>query len=153
MNVRLGILFAAAAALAATPAVADPDKLYVLLGSHHVDVQPGYQPFVEVNPGVMAFYEQDGFDLVFGAYRNSFGKMSVSVAASKTLFQGRNASLAVFAGAAIYPGNGANFAVHAGDLVPMIGITVELGPTFLSVLPGDGASHDAMVAYGLKFEF
>ena len=145
--------FACFAALSATPAVADPEKLYLLLGSHHVDTQPGYQPFVEVNPGVMAFYAQDDFDLVFGAYRNSFGKMSVSVAASKTLFQGRDASLSVFAGAAIYPGNGQNFAIHAGDLVPMIGVTVELGPTFISVLPGDGASHDAVVAYGLKIEF
>lgn len=147
------VILAAIAGTVAVPSMAEPSKIYVLLGSHHANVQPGYQPFVETNPGLFAFYPQDNFDIVIGAYRNSFGKLSASVAASKTLLQGKNASLSVFAGAAIYPGNGSNFAVHAGDLVPIVGVTIEVGPTFATILPGDGKSHDAVLAYGIKINF
>lgn len=141
------------AILAATPAMADPDKVYVLLGSHHTNMQPGYEPFVETNPGLMVLFERDNFDMVVGGYQNSFGKMSASVAAQKTLLKGRNAQLSAFAGVALYPGNGDNFLIHAGDLVPIIGLTVEVGPVFATILPGDGKSHSAVVAYGLKVEF
>lgn len=136
-----------------SPAPAGPDKIYVLLGSNHLNMQPGYQPFIETNPGLLALYEQDSFDLVLGAYQNSFGKISASVAAQKTLIKGKYTQLSAFAGVAIYPGNGENFAIHAGDLVPMIGLTVEVGPAFATILPGDGTSHAAVIAYGFKVDF
>jgi hypothetical protein len=147
------IVPAVALCLAATPAAADPDRWYVMLGSHHVNTQAGYQPFEESNPGLFALWKGQRFDTIAGIYRNSFGRMSASVAASKTIIDTHHADLSVFAGAALYPGNGENFLIHAGDVVPIVGVNIQIDRTLITILPGDGKSHDAVVALGFEVGF
>lgn len=146
---------AALCAALATPAAADfrPDRWYAMIGSNHVNTRPGYQPFNETNPGLFALWQGQRLDTIAGIYRNSFGRTSVSLAAQKTLIGGEHAALSVFAGAALYPGNGENFALHLGDVVPVIGINLQAGPALITVLPGDGKSHDAVVALSLEIGF
>lgn len=139
--------------LSAAPAFAEPDRWYVMLGSHHINTQAGYAPFEEVNPGIFALWEGQRIDTIAGVYRNSFGRVSVSLAAQKTIIDTPYADLSVFVGAALYPGNGDNFMIHAGDVVPIAGVNIQVGRALITVVPGDGRSHDAVAAISFEIGF
>lgn len=135
--------------LTATSAQADPDRISMLIGSHHIGAT---QHFQESNPGVfMTWEDRGGFDLSFGSYQNSYGKQSIAATAALPILRGENADLSVFVGVALYPGDGRNFAVHAGDLVPIGGLQLRVGNVFVQAMPGDGRIVDGIVSFGMTW--
>lgn len=128
-------------------AQADPDRISLLLGSHHVDAKAQFEGR---NPGVFLTWEdRGGLDWSLGAYRNSYGRNSVAATVALPVVIGRDAELALFAGAALYPGDGRDFAMQWGDLVPLVGLQLRAGHLFVQVIPSDGAATDAIISFGL----
>lgn len=134
-----------AVALMATPALAAPDRVSILLGSNHVGATDHFE---EVNPGVFLTWDW----LTVGAYRNSYGKASVAVTGALPLIKWKTGELSAFAGVALYPGDGRRFAVHAGDVVPVGGLQLRQGNMFMQVIPSDGKAVDAIVSFGMTFD-
>lgn len=134
-----------AVALMATPALAAPDRVSILLGSNHVGATDRFE---EVNPGVFLTWDW----LTVGAYRNSYGKASVAVTGALPLIKWKTGELSAFAGVALYPGDGRRFAVHAGDVVPVGGLQLRQGNMFMQVIPSDGKAVDAIVSFGMTFD-
>lgn len=128
---------------------AGPDRVSLLLGSHHVDAK---YDFNERNPGVFLTWERSRVDWTVGVYDNSFGKPSVAVTAALPVTQWERGEVSLFAGLALYPGDGRYFAVHAGDVVPIGGLQVRHGNVFMQVIPSDGVITDAIVSFGLTFQ-
>lgn len=143
------IVFSALFALV-SPAQADPDRVSVLLTSHHVAAK---QSFEKVNPGIFLTWEDRAFGLDYsvGAYRNSYGRGSVAGIAALPLWQRDNTQVALFAGVGLYPKDGRNFGVHAGDFVPLVGIQIRHRNLFLQAMPGDGKYAAAVISMGLTF--
>lgn len=141
----------ASLALVSTPAIAGPDSVAILLGSHHV----GASGFEEVNPGVFLSWHGAAFggrvDLGFGAFRNSYGDGSVSVNATYPLMRTPEWGIDVFAALALYPGEGDQFAVSFGDVVPVAGLQGRWRNFFVQAIPGGGGDVDATLTYGLIF--
>ena len=131
----------------ATPAIADPDRVSILLGSQHPGADVSYE---QINPGIFLTWEDRalGLDYSVGAYRNSYGRASVAATAALPVIDRGQFQAAVFGGLALYPGDGDQFAVHAGDVVPIAGIQARLGHGFVQIMPGNGM---AVVAFGLTF--
>lgn len=135
-------------ALLVAPASAQ-DRASVLLGSAHVGAM---QSFEERNPGLILTWEdRAGLDLSFAAYRNSYGRGSVAALAALPVIRWRRGEAALVAGLAWYPQDGRRFPLHAGDVVPLAGISLRHGHAFALILPGDGNSTDATIAFGLTF--
>lgn len=134
----------------AVAAAAGPDRLSVLLGSHHV----GGSGFDGRNPGLFLTWEErgPGFDLTLGAYRNSYGRGSVVATAALPVLRWREGALSLFAGAAWYPGNGRNFRVQVGDLVPIGGVQIRHRNVFVQILPSDGRHTRAVIAGGITYQ-
>lgn len=131
----------------AAPAHAGPDRVSILTGSRHIGTD---YPFQEVNPGLFLTWEDRAFGLDYslGAYRNSFGKLSVAATAALPLIDRDRFQIALFGGLAIYPGDGDKFLISAGDAVPVAGLQARYGNGFVQIMPGDGM---AIVAFGLTF--
>lgn len=140
-------LAAALASVLATPAMAEPDRVSILLGSRHPGASVTYE---QVNPGIFLTWEDRAFGLDYsaGVYRNSYGRASVAATAALPIIERGQFQAAVFGGLALYPGNGDDFAVHAGDMVPIAGLQARMGNAFVQVMPGDGM---AVVSFGLTF--
>lgn len=134
----------------AVPAQADPDRVSVLLTSHHASAR---QRFEEVNPGLFLTWENRalGLDYSLGAYRNSYGRVSVAATAAWPIWQRQNTQVALFAGVALYPRDGGRFAVHAGDWVPLAGVQMRHRNLFFQAMPGDGRFARGVVSMGLTF--
>lgn len=134
----------------AAPAEAGPDRVSILLGSHHTEDYA----WEEANPGLFLTWEGGAFGLDFsvGAYRNSFGEPSVAALAGKDLVAWQGGAGSLFCGAAWYPGNGQNFLIHAGDLVPLCGLQLRHGPMFAQLLPGKIEPPELILSYGLTFQ-
>lgn len=98
MNGRVFLL----AALLAAPAMADPDRVSILLGSQHLGAALAFE---QVNPGVFVTWEDRalGLDLSVGAYRNSYGRGSVAALAALPVLEWPAGQVAVFGGLALYP--------------------------------------------------
>lgn len=134
-----------------SPAWSDPDRISVLLGSHHVDARTEFE---QRNPGLFLTWEdRGGLDLSVGAYRNSYGRTSVAATAAIPIWTVRDAQLSLFAGVALYPEDGRNFAVHWGDLVPVGGVQMRAGDIFTQIIPSDGAATDAIISFGITKPF
>lgn len=133
--------------LLATPAVSDPDRVSILLGSRHI----GASGFQEVNPGVFVTWE-GRVDTTVGVYHNSYGRTSVAVTAAVRVHEWQGGALSLFAGAAHYPGDGRNFRVSVGDVVPLVGVQIQYGNTFAQIIPMDGKPVNAVVSFGVTFE-
>ena len=128
-------------------AVADPDRLSFLLGSYHASPA---QEFEEFNPGVFLTWEGQ-VDTTVGLFRNSYGRAALSATADWTLYERDRFAFSVFAGAAYYPGDGDRFRIHLGDLIPLAGLQARFGPTFVQLLPSDGAQTDGVLTFGVTF--
>lgn len=135
--------------LAASPAHADPDRISILLGSHHFGTD---LPWQQSNPGLFATWEGERLDWSLGAYRNSYDRLSVAATVALPIWARGQAEVSLFAGVALYPKDGRNFAVHLGDVVPIGGVQLRMGHVFAQVMPGDGQTVKAVVATGLTFE-
>lgn len=132
-----------------TPALAEPDRVSILVGSYHIN--PGSE-FDESNPGLFLTWEEAGggpLNVSVGAFENSYGRGAAAVLASYPFFENDTIELSVFGGVAHYPEDGRNFAVSIGDVVPLAGVQMQIGPTFFQFLPGDGNEADAVVSFGL----
>lgn len=153
----------------AGPAHADwqPDRVSVLMGTHHAFEIPmtaaltGDHDWTEVNPGVFLTWEGKhdaplgALDWSVGAYRNSFGDLSIAAVASLDLIEWEargGGALGVFAGLAHYPDTGQHFAVHWGDVVPLGGVQLRQGNLFVQVLPGKFEPLSPIVSFGLTFD-
>lgn len=135
--------------LSANPVLAGPDRISVLMGSHHAN--PG-QSFEEFNPGVFLEWRSGGrHSYSVGAYRNSYGRGTVAAGVNYPILQRGAFQADIFAGAAHYPREGRTFAISAGDVVPMLGLRLRYRALYLLTLPGDGKVADFVVGYGLSF--
>jgi ribosomal protein L24E len=135
--------------LAPWPADAGPDRVSILLGSHHTEDYA----WEEANPGVFLTWEDGSFGLDYslGAYRNSFGTGSVAAIAGLELMAWEEGAASAFCGAAWYPGNGQHFLIHAGDVVPLCGLQLRQGPIFAQLMPGKVEPPELILAFGLTF--
>lgn len=131
----------------AGPAVAEPDRLGIHLGSFHAGATGEFE---EVNPGLFLSWERPGgVTYSVGAYRNSYGRGSVAATVAKTILRSKTAGLDVFAGLAHYPGNGQNIRHAIGDVVPLVGLKMHYRQLFVNVMPGDGDAVDAIFSFGI----
>jgi hypothetical protein len=142
---RLSVL-ATVAALSAGPAAADPDRLSILLGSYHIGPA---EEFEEINPGIFLTWEGDTFDTTAGLFRNSYGRGALAITAAYPFYETGELQLSALLGAAYYPENGRNFRYHLGDVVPLGGLQLRLGPVFVQTFPGDGDEADGLLSFGL----
>lgn len=142
------LLLALTATFFASAADANPDRVSVLIGSHHAGAR---QHFEEANFGAFLTWEGQRVDWSVGAYRNSYGKGSVAVMAAVPVFTSGKVEVALFGGLALYPENGRTFPIHVGDVVPLGGIQIRAGNLFVQAIPGDGKAADAIISFGLSF--
>lgn len=146
----------AAAVLAmAPPAAADwqPDRLSVLLGSHHAGATIDFEEF---NPGVFLSWEGPEalggqVNYTAGIYRNSYGRASVSGTVGIDWAVAEDFDIGLFGGLAYYPEDGRTFAVSYGDVVPIAGLQARYRNVFAQVLPSDGQFADAIFTVGITF--
>ncbi|MDN5789225.1 hypothetical protein [Pseudorhodobacter sp.] len=137
--------------LLAAPAHADPDRLSILLSSRHVAATV---PFKQANPGLFLTWENRaaGLDYSLGAYRNSYGRLSVAAIAALPIWKRDQTQISLFAGVAHYPVDGRDYAVHAGDFVPLAGVQFRHRNIFAQVMPGDGNFTSGIISFGLTFK-
>ncbi|AZQ66380.1 hypothetical protein EF888_04075 [Silicimonas algicola] len=145
------VLAAVALLTHAVPAFAGPpDRLSILMGSYHADAT---LEFEQTNPGIFLDWDNpSGTTLTVGVYRNSYGRRSLALSASRTILRRGELSLEGFVGLAHYPGDGHKVPVAVGDVVPIAGLKVRYRKAFALMIPGDGATTDAIFAYGLSFD-
>jgi len=133
----------ALALLLPTAAMADPDRIFILAGSHHIGTEYDFQ---EVNPGMFLTWERQTFDFTFGGYVNSYGMGSVAASVAYPIARGEDWSIDVFAGLATY------FGTTNPDIVPMAGLQSRYGPVFAQYVPVPGGQYiDGLVSFGLTF--
>lgn len=134
--------------LAAAPASAGPDRVSILIGSHHVDAT---LEFEEQNPGIFLTWEdRRGLDWSAGVFRNSFGGPSAAVTVALPLIRSPRFDLSAFAGVAAYPGHADRMAVAVGPFVPIGGLQLRADRLFIQIMP-DRGDPAAVVAVGLTF--
>ncbi|MEL6548897.1 MAG: hypothetical protein AAFQ54_01495 [Pseudomonadota bacterium] len=138
--------FALVAALAASPAAADPDAVSVLLGAHHLGAD-GFEEFV---PGVFLTW-RGTVDVSVGAYRNSYAEPSVSLTGAVDLYEWQSGAAQVFGGLAYYENADTITDFRAGDFVPLLGLQLRQGPVFSQIIPLDGSPVDGIITVGLTF--
>jgi hypothetical protein len=143
---RLPALLLAAAL--PTTALAGPDRLSILLGSHHVNAKEDFQEF---NPGVFATWER-GLDYTVGVYYNSYERVSVLASIGYGFDVAQDFEIGVFAALALYPGDGDRFSHSFGDVVPLAGVQARYKNVFVQFIPADGDSLDSLFTVGLTFE-
>ena len=116
--------------------MAGPDRISVLLGSQHFSDED----FDEFNPGLFVSWLTDKRDLELGAFRNSYGDLSVSATVGRRFGE----SWTLFAGAAYYENADAEFQYHLGKLIPVAGVQFVHRNWFVKAIPG-------VVAFGLTW--
>ena len=138
--------------LGANMAAAGPDRVSIMLGTHHAGATLDYD---EVNPGVFVTWSglmwQDRLDLTVGGFRNSYGDLSLAVSTALPLVRQEDWSIDLFGALAWYPDNGDRFAHAFGDIVPIAGLQFRYRSVFLQAIPAGGDSVDATFSFGLTF--
>lgn len=147
MNTLNALLLSVLAALVATtPAAAD--RISVLLGSHHVG--PG--DYEERNPGLFYTWDDGPVDWTLGAYRNSYGNISVAGYGSVPFAEWDRGEAAVIAGIAHYPERAKNMRYSVGEVVPMVGLSLIQDNLFVQAFPRGFDPLRATIAVGVTFE-
>lgn len=145
---RMRILFSLILTmLTALPAVAGPDRVALHIGSAHFGTDRGFE---EVNPGLFLTWERR-VNLSLGAYRNSYGRLSVAATVGVDVWEQGRARLEAFGGLAHYPRDGRTITGRSHDVVPIIGLRAHYDPVFVSIIPGDGDRMDGLLSFGLSF--
>ncbi len=144
MRVILASIFLLFAAVPA--AAAPPDRISLHLGSHHIGAE---REFEEVNPGIFFTWDRR-LSYTFGAFRNSYGDLSVAATVAYPLILEPHYRLDVFAGWANYPGEGRDFWISYGDVVPVAGLRFHYRNLFVQFLPADGDIVDGIVSFGVS---
>lgn len=136
-------------ALQSSPALAGPELISIHAGSYHVNPA---RDFEEFNPGIFLTWNRS-LDWSIGAYRNSYGELSLAGTAGYAFYDDGDTRLSLFGGVAYYDQAEARFGTSFGDLVPLAGLRVEHGPFFLQVIPLDGGEADAILSFGISRSF
>lgn len=136
------------ALLVPSAALAEPDRLSVLLGTEHVGAT---RNFNEYNPGLFLTWERQTFDYSIGTFYNSYEDVSVMGAIGYNFEVAPDLELGAFTGIAHYPGEGDQFRVAAGDFVPLLGVQARYRNVFTQLIPADGDTVDAVLTFGLSF--
>lgn len=140
------------AALTAVSAMAGPDRVSILLASHHVNATQGFE---EINPGLFLTWTgvawKERLDLGLGAYRNSYGHGSLAATAAVPLVRKESWGLELFGALAWYPGDGDKFRHAMGDVVPLAGLQARYRTLFVQAIPSSGTSTDGVLSFGLTF--
>ena len=134
--------------LFASLAQAGPDWVSVLIGSKHVNAN---RSFEEVNPGVFATWVNPRLHWTLGAYRNSYGRGSVSATVAAPVLRWDDGEASLFVGAALYPKDGRKFAAHIGDVVAIGGVQLRHKKVFMQALPLGGDWDKPVFSFGLTF--
>jgi hypothetical protein len=127
------------------PAVAGPDRVSFLFGSHHLAASSDFE---ELNPGVFLTWDRR-LDYSVGVFRNSYGRGAIAALAALPVYERGAFQLDLFAGAAYYPEDGRRFRAHLGDIIPMGGLQMRYGYAFAQIIPSDGRDADAIVSFGV----
>ncbi len=109
-------------------AMANPDRISLLLGSHHFSSED----FEEFNPGLFVSWLTSKRDLEIGLFRNSYGNLSVSATAGRRLGK----SWTLFAGTAYYRNADTEFEYRLGKFIPVAGVQFVHRNLFVKALPG-----------------
>ncbi|MEO0864980.1 MAG: hypothetical protein AAFY39_10420 [Pseudomonadota bacterium] len=150
MYSNLRTLIAACVALMAIASPATADRVTVLLGSHHAGASGQYEEF---NPGLFYTWEGRRAGWSLGAYRNSYGEISLAGAVARPLVRWDDGELSVFAGIAHYPNDGRRFDTHiGGDVVGLAGVQVRYRNVLVQALPYQEGSAKALLSFGLTFD-
>lgn len=167
MRVLTGVLLAAL--LCAGVARADegaersrvqPDRLYVVLGSHHFGIDPagfGRTAWNEINPGVVLSWEKRflGLNYQLGAFVNSFAQTGGYVSVAKSWDLKSGSSIAAVMSLADYGANSQYFPVELGNsnwvLIP--GIQYNRNKVFAQWWPSPQAGKPwaGVLSVGLRF--
>lgn len=140
----------------ALPAAADwqPDRLSLLLGSHHAGATIDFENF---NPGI--FLSWDGSEVLggqvnytAGVFHNSYGRASISGTLGLDWPVTDDLDIGLFGGLAYYPEDGRTFAISYGDVVLIGGLQARFGNVFAQIIPSDGEFADAILTFGVTFQ-
>lgn len=130
-------------------AVADPDRVSLLLGSEHLGAT---RSFNEFNPGVFLTWETKTLDYSVGSFYNSYEGVSALGSVGYNFEIAPHLDVGAFAALAYYPGEGDQFEVSVGDVVPIVGLQTRYRQAFVQFIPADGDTVDGLVTFGLTFD-
>ena len=146
-TLKTAVFSALAAVFIATPALADPDRVWISLGSTHISDRD----FEQFNPGVFLTWEGERLGYTVGAFRNSYGEFSTAATVGVPLMRQEDYELSVFAGAATYPGFADRFRYSSGDVVAIAGANFRYKNAYVQAFPGNGESVQLTLSFGLTF--
>lgn len=129
-----------------------PDRATLTLASYHAAEHSDGWDYNPVNPGAMLTWEWADIDVSAGAFINSYALPSVAGFASVPLIENDHFGLEGFGGVAYYPVYGRRFLVHVGDVVPLAGVSLRLGPVSVMAFPSDCVHTCAVLVGGLSFD-
>lgn len=139
----------ALACLMPCSAMADPDRVSLLLGSEHLGAT---RSFNEFNPGVFLTWEGRTLDYSLGTFYNSYENVSALGSVGYNFEIAPNLDIGAFAGLAYYPGEDDQFDVSVGDVVPIVGLQTSYRQAFVQFIPADGDTLDGLLTFGLSFD-
>ncbi len=108
------------ASFSATAEGVKPDRVYIPLATHHVNLDPadyGRTSWNEFNPGLVLTWENrlGSLDYSLGAFKNSYNRVSAIATVAKMWEVGEHAALGGFVGFADYGSDARYFDVTVGD--------------------------------------
>jgi len=142
------VVFATAPSFIGAAAAADPDRLSVLLGAHHV----GASGFEEFTPGLFLSWE-GAAETSIGIFSNSYGDLSPAATLAWSFATWEGGTAQVFGGAAWYENAEEASDIRLGNIVPLAGVQVRQGPLFTQFILMDGTPVDAIFTFGVTTEF
>ena len=133
-----------------------PDRIFLLVGSHHALPLAETFPYDETNPGILLGWDKpiQGFDLAFGVYENSFSDISGILALGKTWALTDTINLRALIGVSNYDEEDPIFQPLGGGLVIIPFLQINWRNAFVQATPLPDPDNAGIVfTYGLTFEF
>ncbi len=132
-----------------------PDELYILLGSYHALPLAETFDYQETNPGLLFVWEDQvaGFDLVAGAYENSFSDTSALLGLAKTWMPSSELELRGLLAVSNYDVEDPIFQPLGGGLVVIPAVQISWRHAFVQATPIPDPDNAGFVfSYGLSFD-